>query len=82
MYTKEELHQARRAIAVMAERDGVSETHIRAEMEAAIRVSRSSSDPLVKAQWADSEFECSEPTVEEFIAWLAKKVYASRNSLG
>lgn len=81
MYTKEELHQARRAIAVIAERNGVSEPHIRAEMEAAIRVSRSSSDPLVKAQWADSEFEGSEPTVEEFIAWLANKVYARRNGL-
>ncbi len=81
MYTKEDLCRAGNAIAVMAERDGVSVPHIRAEMEAAIRVSRSSSDPLVKAQWADSEFEGSEPTVEEFIAWLARKVYARRNGL-
>lgn len=81
MYTKDNLCRASYAIAVMAERNDVSESHIRAEMETAIRVSRSSSDPLVKAQWAESEFEGSEPTVEEFIAWLAKKVYTRRNGL-
>ena len=81
MYTKEDLCRASQAIAVMAERNGVPEELIRAEMEEAIRVSCNSSDPLVKAQWDDFESEGPEPTVEEFIAWLAKKVYARRNGL-
>ena len=81
MNTKEELCRASYAIAVMAEKNGIPEAHIRAEMEEAIRASSNSTDPLVKAQWADSAFEGSEPTVEEFIAWLAKKVYARRNGL-
>ena len=68
-------------IVTIAERNNVQESCIRAEMEKAIRASRNSSDILIKAQWADSRFEGSELTVEEFIVWLAKKVYARRNSL-
>ena len=81
MYTKEDLRRASRAIAVMAEREGVTEEHIRAEIDEAIQVSHKSLDPRVKAQWADIEFVGSEPSVEEFVTWLAEKVNTRLNRL-
>ena len=74
MYTKEELARAKKAIAIMAERNTVSEEQIRAEIQATINVSMNSADPRVQTQWAECEKEGSEPTPEEVITWLAKKV--------
>ena len=81
MYTKEDLCRASQAITVMAEREGVTEEHIRTEIDEAIRVSHKSLDPRVKTQWADFEYACSEPSVEEFVTWLAEKVNTRLNGL-
>ena len=74
MYTEEELGRAKRAITILAKRNDVSEEQIRAELQAAIHASLCCADPHVQAQWAACEYAGSEPTPEEFITWLAKKV--------
>ena len=74
MYTKDELDRAAGAITIIAERNGVPESCIRADMMEAINAGRSDPDPRVQAQWADFEYAGPEPTPEEFIAWMAKRV--------
>ena len=74
MFTEEELGRAKRAITIMAKRNGVSEEQIRAELKEAIDISFCCTDPLVRAQWSEFEYAGSEPTPEEFITWNAKKV--------
>ena len=74
MYTKEELGQAKRAILIMSKRNNVPEEQIRTALKDAINASFYNSDPQIQAQWAECEFTGSEPTPEEFITWLAKKV--------
>ena len=75
MYTKEELARAKRTIAEIAEKHNVPEEQIRAEIQATISVSMSSADPYIQTQWAECQREGTEPTPEEVITWLAKKVY-------
>lgn len=74
MYTKDELDRAARAITVMAERHSIPEELIRKEMMEAINAGRSDPDPRVQAQWSGFEFAGPEPTPEEFIMWMAKRV--------
>ena len=78
MYTEEELGRAKRAITIMAKRNDVSEEQIRAELQEVINASFRCADPHVQAQWAECEFVGPEPTPEEFITWLAKKVNRKR----
>ena len=55
MYS-EELDSAKRAIAIMALRQGISEEQIRAEIQEAIHESFISTDPKVKEQLSECEF--------------------------
>ena len=80
MYTNEELSQARRAITILAKRNGVPEEQIRTDLREAISSSCHSTDPHVQAQWTMCEFSDSEPTPEEFITWISKKVIARSNN--
>ena len=76
MYKKEELNQAKRAITIVAKRNDIPEEQIRSDLQEAIRISFSSTDPHVQAQLAACGFVGSEPTPEEFITWVSKKVNA------
>lgn len=76
MFTKEKLDRAAMAISVMAERHGVPESTIRAEMMEAINAGRNDPDPRVQAQWAGFTFAGQEPTPEEFIMWMSQRVKA------
>jgi hypothetical protein len=78
MYS-EELDSAKRAIAIMALRQGIPEEQIRAEIQEAIHESFISTDPKVKEQLSECEFTGSEPTPEEFISWISRKCCAIRN---
>lgn len=74
MYTKEKSDRAALAIREIAKRNSVPEDRVREEMRKAIKISRGSSDPHVKAQWAEFKFSGEEPTEEEFITWMSQKV--------
>ena len=71
MYLDEELSQARRAIAVIAKRNDVPEDVVRAEIQAAIRMSLNTNDPNEKSRWPGCEMAGVEPTPEEVITWIA-----------
>ena len=74
MYTKMELTKAERAITEIAKENGVTEEHVREAMTEAIEAARSDPSPSVQAQWRDFEFAGPEPTPEEFIAWMTRKI--------
>ena len=78
MYS-EELDSAKRAIAIMALRKGISVEQIRAEIQEAIHASFVSTDPKVKEQLSECVFSGSEPTPEEFISWISHKCCVLRN---
>ena len=75
MYTEEELNRAKNAIMIMAKKNSVSEEQIRSDLREAISLSFRSTDPQVQEQRTSCEFAESEPTPEEFITWISKKVY-------
>ena len=74
MYTKEELAHARHAIVMIAKENSVEEDQIRSELKQTLLKSLNSNDPKVKIQWEGFKFAGNEPTVEECILWLLKKV--------
>ena len=74
MNTKEELAHARLAIVMIAKENCVEEDQIRSELKQTLLQSLKSNDPKVKKQWEGFKFAGKEPTVEECILWLSKKV--------
>lgn len=71
MYTQRELKRAGEIIKQIAKDNNVSETEVRAEMQVAMDRGRSNPDPLVQARWEDFRYVGLEPTLEEFILWVA-----------
>lgn len=74
MYTKKELHAAKRVIARVARENHVPEAQVRAEILEAMNTGRRDPDPDVQERWAKFHFDGPEPTVEEFVLWLAAAV--------
>ena len=71
MYTQRELKRAGEIIKQIAKDNKVSEAEVRAEMQVAMESGQSNPDPLVQARWKEFRYAGSEPTLEEFILWVA-----------
>lgn len=57
----------------VARREHMSVQEVRAEMQAAIEEGQKSEDPAVQKRWAAIPRKGKELTLEEFIAYLARK---------
>lgn len=71
MYTKKELKIAADIIRKIAQEHHMPEAQVRAEMEEAMNAGRNDPDPAVQARWAGFHYAGAEPTLEEFILWVA-----------
>ena len=77
MYTKRELKRAAGIIRQIARDNHVTEEEVRRDMKEAMDAGRSNPDPAVQAKWADFEYVGDEPTLEEFILWMAGQIKES-----
>ena len=86
MYTKRELKRAAGIIRQIAREHNVTEDEVRrdmkeamdvGDMKEAMDVGRSNPDPAVQAKWAGFEYAGDEPTLEEFILWMAGQIKES-----
>lgn len=68
--TNEELRKAAQMITRLAEFHGVSESEVRADLLTAMKAGINNSDPAVQEHWRSFSFAGTEPTVEEFLAWV------------
>lgn len=71
MYTKKELKIAADTIRQIAWEHHMPEARVRADMEEAMNAGRNDPDPVIRARWADFHYAGAEPTLEEFILWVA-----------
>lgn len=74
MYTKTELNHAKEIISRMAQSKNIPESQLRSDMQEAISYGMNNPDPNVQAQWDSFQYAGTEPTIEEFILWMASKV--------
>lgn len=74
MYTGQELKRAAQIIKQVAQNNNISEEQVRAEMQEAMNSGRNNPDPVVQARWKDFHYTGAEPTLEEFILWVASMV--------
>lgn len=74
MYMKRELKRASGIIRQIARDNHVTEEEVHRDMKEAMDVGRNNPDPAVQAKWAGFEYAGDEPTLEEFILWLAEKI--------
>ena len=77
MHTKRELKRAAEIIRQIAREHQGTEEEVRRDMKEAMDVGRSNPDPAVQAKWAGFEYAGDEPTLEEFILWMAEKIKES-----
>lgn len=66
--------KAEEAIKQIAERDGVSISEVRKEIQAAIDEGMKSTDKSVQAYWSKIPRKGTTPTPEEVINYIAKSV--------
>ena len=71
MYTEQELKKAADIIKKVAEDNNVSEDQVRADMQEAMDCGRNCPDPIAQKLWEGFHYAGSEPTLEEFILWVA-----------
>lgn len=71
MYTKRELKRAAEIIKKIARDNNVPEAQVRADMQEAMDYGRKNPDPIAQARWEDFHYAGPEPTLEEFILWVA-----------
>ena len=74
MYTKRELKRVAGIIQQIARENNVTEDEVRKDMKEAMDAGRNNPDPAVQAKWAGFEYAGEEPTLEEFILWMAEKI--------
>ncbi len=74
MYTKRELKRAAGIIRQIARENHVTEEEVRRDMKEAMDAGRNSPDLAVQAKWVGFEYAGDEPTLEEFILWMAGQV--------
>ena len=77
MYTKRGLKRAAGIIRQIAREHNVTEDEVRRDMNEAMDAGRSNPDPAVQAKWAGFEYAGDEPTLEEFIMWMAGQIKES-----
>lgn len=71
MYTKRELKKAAEIIKQIARDNNVPEAQVRADMQEAMDYGRYNLDPTAQARWKEFRYAGAEPTLEEFILWVA-----------
>lgn len=71
--TKTDLREARKALRLVAMREGVSVSYVEAEIQKAMLYGMNSSDPQVRAQWDRIPCAGDYPTPEEFIVWITSE---------
>ena len=64
---KEEMDQI---IEQIAREDNTTPAHVRAEMEAAIKIAQSSKNPSTRAKWAAMPHEGDSVSLEEFMDYM------------
>ena len=74
MITDIEKAQVARIIKRIARDNHVSEAQVRADMKEAMDFGRNNHDPAVQHEWASFHYDGDDPTVEEFILWMSKKI--------
>ena len=74
MYTKRELKRAAGIIRQIARDHHVTEDEVRRDMKETMDAGRNNLDPAVQAKWAGVEYAGVEPTLEEFILWMASQL--------
>ena len=78
MNTEKELKIAAGIIEQIARNHHVSEAQVRSDMEEAMNAGRNHPDPAVQARWVTFHYAGAEPTVEEFILWVAAMAHGMR----
>ena len=71
MYKQKELAHAAYIIRRIAQKHGVPEAQIRADLQEAMNAGRSNPSAAVQARWTGFHYAGMEPTAEEFILWSA-----------
>ena len=74
MYAKKELKRSADIIKRIARENNIPEERVRADMKEAMNAGRNNPNPEVQARWASFDFTGEEPTVEEFILWVASLI--------
>lgn len=74
MYSQEELNQVAAVLSNMAAKNGISEEQMRKEIQDTINYARSNPDPKAREMWKDAPFVEDNPSIEEFIMWIANEV--------
>lgn len=69
---------AKKAIETVAQREGLTVEHVRAEIAEAMTVGQNNPDPQVRAFWDMIPRTEKEPTPEELIAFLAHQTIVNR----
>lgn len=64
-------------IRQIAKRNGVTPAEVRKDMEEAMRISMTSSDPVAMAHWRNITSNGREPRLEDFIAYLTHTAKAN-----
>ena len=81
MYTQRELKRAGDIIKQIARENHVSEDQVRADMQEAMESARRNPDPLAQARWRDFRYSGADPTLEEFILWVASMAVKANATL-
>ena len=64
-------------IRLIAKEHGVTPAEVKKDMQEAIRIGMSSTDPVAQAYWKRIAPTGKEPTIEEFLAFLTSEVRSS-----
>lgn len=79
MDAKNQTHAAN-IIRRIARKRNVTESDVRAELLEAMNAGRTNPDPAVQEKWAEFHYSGAEPTVEEFIMWVASLLGCGRTT--
>lgn len=71
MFTQRELKRAGDIIKQIARENHVSEDQVRGDMQEAMESERRNPDPHAQARWREFRYSGADPTLEEFILWVA-----------
>ena len=74
MYTQEELKAARTVISRYAETKGISEEQLREQMKALFINAIEIGDPTLDSMFSDMELSGDEPTEDELVAFMYRKI--------
>lgn len=74
MYTRKQLRLAAKIIRQISRNNHLTEEQVRLEMREAMDAGRYNPDSAVQARWALLPYSGDEPSLEEFILWMASQV--------